>query len=178
MNDLVKTSIESRKTAIFNAYKITDQNLINKIEDLFNRINEFGETCADNMDFETKFATSELNQEYINLFTEIATSCPQKTVQSVENREVKSDAEYVLEDVASEVKYQVDDATMPMRRQMREEAERTARNTPVIGEIMEAKQYADLFGKFFKKKKKDEDKEDDEKKWFYETSIRENFNGA
>ena len=163
MNDLVKTSIESRRTAIFNAYEITDQNLINKIEDLFRRINEFGETCADNMDFETKFATSELNQEYIQIFTEIATSCPQKAQETVENRQVKSDAQYVLEDVESEIKYQVDSATMPMRRQMREEAERNARNAPVIGEIMEAKQYADLFGKFFKKKKKDEDEEEEKK---------------
>ena len=164
MNDLVKTSIESRKTAIFNGYEITDENLINKIEELFKRINEFGETCTDNMDFETKFATSQLNQEYINLFTEIATTCPQKSVQNVENREIKSDAQYVLEDVGSEIKYQVDSATMPMRRQMREEAERTARNTPVVGEIMEAKQYADLFGKFFKKKKKDDDEEEENKK--------------
>ena len=164
MNDLVKTSIESRRTAIFNGYEITDQNLINKIEDLFKRINEFGETCADNMDFETKFAASELNQEYIQLFTEIATTCPQKAQETVENREIKSDAQYVLEDVGSEIKYQVDSATMPMRRQMREEAERTARNTPVVGEIMEAKQYADLFGKFFKKKKKDDDEEEGNKK--------------
>ena len=164
MNDLVKTSIESRRTAIFNGYEITDQNLINKIEDLFKRINEFGETCADNMDFETKFATSELNQEYIQLFTEIATTCPQKAQENVENREIKSDAQYVLEDVGSEIKYQVDSATMPMRRQMREEAGRTARNTPVVGEIMEAKQYADLFGKFFKKKKKDDDEEEGNKK--------------
>lgn len=43
------------------------------------------------------------------------------------------------------------------------ESRRTARNTPVIGEIMEAKQYADLFGKFFKKKKKDEDEEEEKK---------------
>lgn len=163
MNDLVKTSIESRKTAIFNGYEITDENLINKIEELFKRINEFGETCTDNMDFETKFATGQLNQEYINLFTKIATTCPQKSVQNVENREVKSDAQYVLEDVESELKYQMDNATMPMRRQMREEAERTARNTPVIGEIMEAKQYADLFGKFFKKKKKDDEDEENKK---------------
>ncbi len=163
MNDLVKTSIEGRRNAIFNAYEITDNNLINKIEDLFRRINEFGESCSDNMDFETKFATSELNQEYIEIFTEIVTTCPQKAVQTVENRQVKSDAQYVLEDVESEIKYQVDSATMPMRRQMREEAERTARNAPVIGEIMEAKQYADLFGKIFKKKKKDEDEEEEKK---------------
>ena len=88
---------------------------------------------------------------------------PQKSVQNVENREVKSDAQYVLEDVESELKYQMDNATMPMRMQMREEAERTARNTPVIGEIMEAKQYADLFGKLFKKKKKDDDDEENKK---------------
>ena len=56
MNDLVKTSIEGRKNAIFSAYNVTDQNIIDRIDELFNRINEFGESCVDNMDFETNFS--------------------------------------------------------------------------------------------------------------------------
>ena len=161
MNDLVKTSIESRKNAIFSAYDIKDQSIIDKMEDLFRRINELGESCKDSMDFESKFASSELNQEYINLFTEIATKCP-PIVRQTEERHVKSDAECIAEDIASEIKYQVKDATLPLRRQMRQEAYDKARNTPIICEIMEAKQYADFFGRF-KKKKKDKDKEENEK---------------
>ena len=93
MNDLVKASIEGRKNAIFSAYDITEQSIIDKIEDLFKRINEFGETCTDSMDFESKFASSELNQEYVELFTEIATKCKPIVRQNEETRHVKSDAE-------------------------------------------------------------------------------------
>lgn len=155
MNALVKTSIEGRKNAIFNSYNITEQSIIEKIEDLFTRINELGESCTDNMDFESKFASSSLNQEYIQLFTKIATSCTQIVRQPEENRHVKSDAEYIAEDVASEIRYQTRNATEPIRRIARQEAYETVRDMPVVGDIMQAKQTMDLFGRFKKKKKKD-----------------------
>ena len=160
MNDLVKTSIEGRKNAIFSAYEITDESIKAKIDDLFSRINEFGENCTDNMDFETKFASSSLNQEYIQLFTDIATTCT-PIVRKTEERHVKSDSEYIADEVASEIRYQAKEATLPARRVMHEEALKAARNTPVVGEVMQATQIADLFGGFkraFGKKKK-EDKE-------------------
>ena len=164
MNDLVKTSIEGRKNAIFSAYDITDQNTIGKIEDLFSRINELGETCTDSMDFESKFASSQLNQEYIQLFTEIAKNCKPIVRDSQGNRRVKSDGEYIAEEVASEIRYQARNATEPIRRQARQEVYDKARNTPVIGDIMYAKQLTDFFGRFKKKKEKDENKEDNNKK--------------
>ncbi len=159
MNDLVKTSIDGRKNAIFSAYNVTEQSIIDKINDLFRRINEFGESCVDNMDFETKFATSSLNQEYIGLFTEIATTCT-PIVRQVEERQVKSDEEYRKEEIQSEIRYQAREATMPVRRQMHEETLKAARNAPVIGEVLEAKQYKDFFGRFKKKKKEEKDEKD------------------
>ena len=162
MNDLVKTSIDGRKNAIFSAYNVTDQSIIDKINELFSRINEFGESCTDNMDFETKFATSPLNQEYIGLFTEIATTCT-PIVREVEERQVQSDEEYRREEIKSEIRYQAREATLPARRQMHEETLKAARNAPVIGEVLEAKQYMDLFGRFKKKKKDKEEKEDNKK---------------
>ena len=105
MNDLVKNSIDSRKTAILNSYDITDQTLLGKIEDLFNRINELGDGCSEIMDFENKFAASELNQEYIQLFTEIATKCTPIIRQTEEPRHVKSDGEYIKDEIASEIRY-------------------------------------------------------------------------
>lgn len=161
MNDLVKTSIEGRKNAIFSTYNITEQSIKDKIEDLFKRINELGEKCSDNMEFESKFASSSLNQEYIQLFTEIATTCTQIVRQPTENRNVKSDGEYIAEEVASEIRYQTRNATEPIRRQIHEETLKSARNAPVIGEILEAKQYMDLFSKF--KKKKEKNKKDNAK---------------
>ena len=43
MDNIIKQSIEGRKNAIFNSYEVTDKVMINKIDDLFNRINDFGE---------------------------------------------------------------------------------------------------------------------------------------
>ena len=160
MNDLVKNSIDSRKNALFNTYNITDQRLIEKIEDLFARINEFGEDCTDNMDFESKFATSQLNQEYIQLFTEIATTCKQVVREPQENTNVKSDEERMREEMESEIRYQVKDATLPFRRKVREETFHAALNTPIIGDIIGAKNQIDFFSRFKPKKKKDEEEED------------------
>ena len=111
------------------------------------------------MDFENKFASSQLNQEYIQLFTEIATKCTPIARQTEGNRHIKSDGEYIMEDIASEIKYQAKNATEPIRRQMRQETYNATRNMPVIGEILEAKQYYDFFSRF-KKKKNNKDEED------------------
>ena len=157
MNDLVKSSIEGRKSAVYNSYNIEEQSIIDKIEDLFRRINEFGENCTDNMDFESKFAVSELNQEYIQLFTEIATTCT-PIVREVEERQVQSD------ELESELRYQAKEATLPMRRKMRQEAYDEARDTPIIGDVMNIKQHIDFFSRFgkFRKKKKDDKKKEEQ----------------
>ena len=157
MNDLVKNSIECRKNSIYAAYNITEQGIVEKIEDLFKRINEFGESCVDSMDFETKFASSTLNQEYIQLFTEIATTCAPIVRQS-EERHVKSDEEYRQEELESEIRYQTRNATEPIRRKVHQEAYKTALNAPIIGDIIGAKNTVDFFGRF--KKKKDKEEED------------------
>ena len=160
MNDLVKTSIEGRKNAIFNSYNITDQSIIEKIENLFRRISEFGESCKDNLDFENKFASSSLNQEYIQLFTEIATTCTQTVKQPTENRHVKSDKEYAVEEVKSEIRYQTRNVTEPIRREIRQETYNVTRNMPIIGDILTAKQHIDLFNKFKRRKEKNENKKE------------------
>lgn len=168
MNDLVKNSIECRKTALFNGYEITDEGLINKIEDLFERINQFGEGCIDNMDFEAKFATSELNQEYIQLFTEIVTKCAQKNSPS-EPEEKPDNDNGVMDEVASDLRYEANELSMPVRRKVRQEVYDEARDMPIIGDAMYVKQHIDLLGKFGrlgklgKKKKEKNDNEDADK---------------
>ena len=160
MNDLVRASIEARKNAILSTYEIEDNVILNEIEDLFNRIYQFGESCVDSMDFETKFANSPLNKEYIELYTKIATNCTQKVVEEVEAPDVKSDGEYILEDFTSEVKYQMEDATQPIRGRMYREAYDKARDIPIVGEALNVKQHIDFFSKFKKKKEDDENEED------------------
>ena len=158
MNELVKSCIDGRRNAIYTAYDVNNEDTKNKVEDLFKRIEEFGASCSDNTDFEAKFAASPLNQEYIDIFTLVATTCPAKTIEHAEVN-VKSDSEYLADEIASDARYIADDISMPMRRQARQEAYDTARDMPVIGEVMTAKQHFDFFSRFKKKKNKDQEGE-------------------
>ena len=68
MDSIVKQSIDGRKMAFSSAYELTDV-YKKKIDELFKKIEELGETCKDAMDFETKFMASPLNQEYTNFIS-------------------------------------------------------------------------------------------------------------
>ncbi len=68
MNEYVKQSIDGRRMAFSSAYELTDT-YKKKVEELFKRIEDFGKSCTDAMDFETKFMASPLNKEYTDLFT-------------------------------------------------------------------------------------------------------------
>lgn len=151
MNELIKASIDGRRNAFFTAYDIKNEDTLKKIEELFQKIEEFGSSCTDSMDFENKFASSPLNQEYIDLFTLVATTETAKNIESEPNH-VKSDAEYIADEVVSDVKYIADDLTMPARRKARQEAYDKARDIPVLGEAMTAKQHFDFFSRFKKNK--------------------------
>ena len=169
MNEYVKYSIDGRKNAFYSTYDIKDEEIKRKIEDLFSRIEAFGETCVDAQDFEAKFAASELNQEYISLFTEVATKCAPIVRETVENPDVKTTGQFIADEVKDEIDYQVKDMTLPARRAAREQAYNAARRTPIVGEVMQAKQTADLFGGLFrlrksKKEQKEKEKEEKDKK--------------
>ena len=71
MDNNVKASIDARYVAFENSYELTPD-VKKDIDELFNKINEFGKTCKDCMDFETKFASSDLNKEYMDMFTKIS----------------------------------------------------------------------------------------------------------
>jgi len=150
MNEMVKMSIDSRRNAFFNAYNINDDNLVKEINDLFKRIEELGSTCKDQMEFENVFATNSLNTEYINLFTKIAQTC-NPIIYETTPTNVKSDEELLKEELESEARYQMKEATLPARRVAREAVTKAARNTPIVGDLIQAKQTMDLFGKFTNK---------------------------
>lgn len=137
MNEMVKNSVESRRTAIFSSYAITDENLFKKIEDYFNRLNEFASSYDDVMKFETDFATSPLAKEYADLFVEIS---------KINNPEEKKE-NVVADEIKSEVKHQV-------RREVYRETYDKARDIPVVGEAMDLKNKFDLFSRFKRNKDK------------------------
>ena len=119
------------------------------------RIEEFGETCSDSMDFETKFATSPLNKEYTDLFTEVATNCKYILPPVVET-EGKSNKQQVVEEVLSDAKYIAKDLTMPARRKAREAFDSKMRDTP-LGKIEQASNTMWVVKRLFGKKDKNDD---------------------
>ena len=148
MNEYVKQSIEGRRLAFSNSYELTDV-YKKRVEELFKKIEELGEKASDAMDFETKFASSPLNTEYTNLFTEIATNC--KCIIPINSEtEVKSNGEAIMDDVMSDVKYVVEDLSMPARRKAREAIDSKINDTP-LGDIRQASNTISLFKKIFKK---------------------------
>lgn len=149
MDEQIKNSIEGRKYAFLNAYEITDEKLKKKIDTLFQKIEEFGKNCKDLMDFETKFQASPLNKEYTDLFTEIATKC-KPIERKVNDTPVKSDKEYMKDEIASEARYQVKNLTLPARRKAREEFDKKMRDTP-LGTIEQASNTMSVFRRIFKK---------------------------
>lgn len=147
MDQFIKNSIDARYNAFTSSYVINDD-LKKKIDDLFKKINKLGEESKDVMDFENKFASSPLNNEYTNLFTEIASSSQVIIPKSVD--EEKSKTSEVMDEIASDAKYLVDDITMPARRKAREELDSKLRDTP-LGKIEQLSNTANVFKRIFKK---------------------------
>ena len=146
MDETVKNSIKSRYDAFEISYELTDS-IKKEVDALFDKIYDFGKTCKDAMDFESKFASSPLNQEYINMFTKVSQKCKAKAIAHAENNvEEKSKGQKVLEDIGSDAKYLADDLTMPARRKARMEFDSKMRNTP-LGKIEQANNIFWLFKK-------------------------------
>ena len=144
MNDILKPSIESRKTALFSAYDIKNPGNLKTIDDYFKKLEEFAKDYNDVMAFETAFASSPLCQEYSDLFVQIMnTECTIDGKAPV----VEVQEEYTLQDEMR------DDMERAVRRRARQDAYDVARDLPVIGEAMTAKQHFDLFDRFRKKDK-------------------------
>ena len=148
MNEFVKQSIDGRKMAFSNSYELSFE-YQKKVDELFKKIEELGKKCNDALEFENKFAASSLNMEYTNLFTEIASNC--KCIIPVNNEtEVKSNGEVIIDEVKSDLKYAVDDLTMPARRKLRDEIDSKIYDSP-LGNIKQAGNTISLFKKIFKK---------------------------
>ena len=159
MDENIKNSIKSRYEAFNVAYELTG-NVKKEVDSLFEKIYDFGSKCSDVMDFESKFATSNLNQEYINMFTKVSHECkPKEIIHNESNSVSKSAGTKILEDIESDAKYLADDLTMPARRKAREEMDSKLRDTP-LGKIEQANNTFWLFKKIkgkVKPKKNDVD---------------------
>ena len=160
MNENIKASIESRKNAIFSLYEVKDDS---KINNLFKKIEEFGTQCADLTEFETKFTTSELNNEYIALFTELSQSGAAKD-PSAQIEKGPSIGEIIQEEGEALQERTARDAAGRVRGKARREVRSKMFDIPVVGTVMQGMQTASLFNKFKKKKPEVEEEIETENK--------------
>ena len=155
MNENIKNSIDARKLAFYGAYKIDDENLKQEINELFDRINELGATCVDVTDFENKFQSSTLNQEYINLFKKTALACKPIVINEI-NDAIDDKAEEVKNEVVSGLVNAADDITRPARRRIKWRIYDFLRDVPIIKEFIIARQYKEFGESLVGSKKEDE----------------------
>ncbi len=141
MDKIVKQTIDARKNAIFSSYNVTDKAILKRIEDLFKRINEFGEDFDDVNAFEAAFANDSLNIEYTNIFVELA----QKDMSS----NMPSVGEMVADRIGNDIKNRV----MPSRAVIADERDKMIRDIPVVGDVIEAGKGLDLLNNIRKSKK-------------------------
>lgn len=139
MNDIKTACIDSRKNAILSSITEKDEELERRVDEYFEKVEEFASTCSDIADFENKFATSDLAKEYASLFTMAMNTNQEEDIN-------------VAKEVGNEI---ADDIYRGARRQARQEAYDKVRDIPVIGDAMTVKQHFDFFSRF-KKKKGDE----------------------
>ena len=135
MNELIKQSIDAKKKAIYDYHDVTSVKTKEKIDDFFEKVEEFGSNYTDIMQFENDFTSSSLMKEYTDLFTLV--------IQSENVNEMIHDT-----NVANEIG---DSFKNHIRRKTREKRDQELRNMPVIGDILNVKQHIDLFSKFRKK---------------------------
>ena len=131
MNEIVKNSIDARRNAIFSSYNITDEGILLQIDNYFKKLEKFGEKYDDIMKFEEDLAKDPLTKEYTDLFIMIS--------GYMNPTEEVDEGQEMMDEMA-------DDAKRYVRRTVKEKAASKARGIPIVGDIMEAKQYADLFG--------------------------------
>ncbi|MBQ3473888.1 hypothetical protein IJH24_00435 [Candidatus Saccharibacteria bacterium] len=134
MDKLIKQSIDSRRDAIKNSFEV-DAGAQKKIDALFDEIKKLGEKCKDAGEFETEFAKSPLNQKYLDLFTEIATSSAMKTA-------VKGAAIGALESAAENAIRKV----VPTRAAVNQKATDALRSVPGVGDAIDIGQKASYLG--------------------------------
>lgn len=139
MDDIIKQCIDGRMN-VFNNYNVTDESVFKKIEDLSKKMNEFGESCKDAMEFNDKFMKSPLNDEYNNLIVEVA------KVGNAQN--MPSAKEVIADTVIDRAKTKI----RPSRANLADKRDQALRDIPVVGDVMQARQTMDLFGKFKKEK--------------------------
>ena len=160
MDKNIKQSIDARKNAFGASFEINAE-MQGKIDKLFGEIEKLGLKCKDVSEFEAEFAKSPLNQQYLDLFTEIATKAPAKATAApkVPKGEIgKMIAAGTAAGIAESAANDAINSVLPTRAAVHQEAYDAVRKVPGLGDaidIGEKARYAGHLAKLFRKKKKE-----------------------
>lgn len=158
MDEYIKQSIDARKNAFGASFEISAE-MQKKIDALFNEIEKLGKSSKDVGDFEAKFAASPLNQKYLDLFTEIATTGQAKaSAPKVSKAGIgKMVAGGIVAGVAESAADQAIRKVVPTRAAVHQKVSDEARKVPILGDAIDIGQkasYASHLGKLFGSKRK------------------------
>ena len=151
MDAQIKMSIDGRRAAFANSYELTKE-AETKIADLFKEIEALGKSCKDSADFEAKLAASPLNQQYINLFTELAQSCKSKLapVSDADIEPQPTKGEIAADLLKNDLEMAADGTVQHFRGRAYRAAHDKARDIPVVGDAIDLKNKIDFFSRFKK----------------------------
>ena len=160
MDEYVQNSINVRRSTIYDNYHNVPPEIEAKINDIFERMMEFGEKYTDVLEFENDFALSDLNNEYIAIFTDLATVNGPGTVSfkdSAFNPKNYSDVdlkEMAKDTIKQDIKYHIKDTIVAKRHETAIERDQALREIPIVGEVIQAKRTMDTLGRVFGRKRK------------------------
>ncbi|MDL2220809.1 hypothetical protein LJC55_03990 [Eubacteriales bacterium OttesenSCG-928-N14] len=143
----IAASIQSRLDAIVNYYDICGE-VEKKVNDLFERMRQFGMTCNDQADFEIRFGESPLYGEYMNLFSELAAYI--KPAEGAPTLQQQTD-EVLLHNASSAVKQNINSAIKgavvnAVPNEVSDWMIYRENNIPIYAELKQAKQTAEMLG--------------------------------
>ena len=151
MDESIKISIDARKNAILNGGYNIDDATKKEVEALFSKIEKLGKESKDSGDFEAKFAASPLNQEYLDMFTKIAT----KPASSANTKSMAT--QMVANAAEGAVRNAIGSAVPTTRAAANQKVYDAARDIPVVGDAINIGQkasYIKHLGKVFGRKNK------------------------
>lgn len=156
MDKGIEQSINSRRDALYSHYDLPSD-ARQKAEALFERMEQFGERCRDQADFEEKFATQTLSREFNNLFVEFTAyvKTPESTLTPKE--QVAENAAWGAREAARHHgKMAVKSAVVKaMPDELHRWHTRGIYNIPILGDILSALNRFNIVQRLFGKDKKE-----------------------
>lgn len=158
MDEYVQNSINVRKSTIYDNYHNVPPEVEAKIDDIFERMVEFGEKYTDVIAFENDFQQSDLNKEYIAIFTDLAVVNGPDSISFKDSafnpKNYSSDdlKEMGKRELKEDARYLVKDAIVSELHKTAIERDQALRDIPVVGEIIQAKRTIDMLGRFRRRK--------------------------